>query len=295
MRLVFLALIFFILCGNSLYAFDSTQSVIEINLPEKEVRLSDLCFGDFKINGEFNFAIDKDDGSLTIKAKGKDIVFKDKIIAWVEADLVKKGNIIFIERLNLPNFDAKGIYNLVKDELILDIVGNWPAKSKNLEGLINIKVKARGSLNNFLISGYLTMKEGRYKGRDLSYLRLDFFGKPPIFNITNSEVKLLDGTIVQVEGILDLRAFSSFIPNAELIPQRVYIDKWELFSEKGKGIGLKKQIDDRIDVSLGTNTAEGEQTSSRTGVSYNLKDDKYLKLDMEEKQTIFKLERRKEF
>lgn len=295
MRLGFLVFLFFVICSNSLYAFDYIQNSIEIDLTEREVKLFDFCFGDFEINGELDFSIDKEDGSLTIKAEGKDIVFKDKIIPWIKADLVKKGNIIFIKQLNLPNFDVEGTYNLVKGQMLLDIGGIWQAKSKTLEGPINIKVKARGSLDDFLISGYLVVEDGRYKGRDFSYLRLDFFGKPPLFNITDSKARFLDGTVVQIEGILDLRGFSSFIPNAEFTPQKVYIDKWELFSEKGKGFGLKKQIDDKIDVSLGTSTAEGEQTSSRTEVSYDLKDNKFLKLDMEEKQTILKFEHRKEF
>jgi len=295
MRLGFLVLFFMCFCGSSVWAFDSIQNVVEIDLSEKEVRFLDVCLGDFQINGEANFSLDKEDGSLTIEAKGKDIVFKDKVIAWVKADLVKKGNVLFIEQLSLPNFEIEGIYNLAKDEMLLDIGGSWQTKSKNLEGLINIKVKARGSLDNFLISGYLAIKDGRYKGKDLSYLRLDFFGKPPLFNITDSEARLLDGTVVQIEGTLDLRDFSNFILNAEVIPQKVYIDEWELFSEKGKEIGLKRQVDDKIDVSLGTSTTEGGEASSATEVRYSLKDDKFLKLNMEEKETILKFERRKEF
>ena len=137
--------------------------------------------------------------------------------------------------------------------------------------------------------------DGIYEGQSFSSFRVDFLGKPPLFSITDSEVILLDGTVLTVDGVLDVRDFSNLIPDAKFNPQKVYIDQWQLFSEE-ESIGLKKNLEGKVDVVLGANPQEQEQQRSPdTEVRYNLKDDKFLKLQMQENQTILKLENRKDF
>ena len=57
--------------------------------------------------------------------------------------------------------------------------------------------------------------------------------------------------------------------------------------------GLKKDIDDRLNIFLGKGKSriEGAETELR----YSLEDNKYLKLKMDKDKTILGLEKRKEF
>jgi len=288
-------LLFCIFCSTAIAVESSPQDSVEINLNSREVKLASFSFGDYEISGDFSFDLDESQGSLIIDLVGKNISFGDKFIPWAKAKIEKSSNLIFIKNLYIPGFGAKGNIDLEKGELSLDVYGSWQESSEFVEGLVNVKIKFWGDLDNPIASGVLVVTDGIYEGQSFSSFRVDFLGKPPLFNITDSEVVLIDGTVLTVDGILDIRDFSNLIPDAEFKPQKVYIDNWQLFSEE-ESIGLRKSMEGKVDVVLGANPEEEEQQRSPdTEVRYNLKDDQFLKLQMQEDQTIFKLEKRKDF
>lgn len=241
------------------------------------------------------FNLDQSQNSLIFDLEGKNITFKDKTIAWVKVKLQKIANLIFIRQFYIPGFSAKGNFDLEKNELALDLYGSWQENSEFFKGLIKVNVKLWGDIDDFTASGYLLVTDGVYKGREFSSFRVDILGKPPIFNITDSEIILKDGTVLEITGILDLRDFSNLIPDAKFEPQKVFIDQWQLFSEE-ESAGLKKNIDDKFDVVLGASSQEQDQKNGpETEVRYNLQNNKFIKLKMESNQTTLKFERRKDF
>ena len=286
-------------CGNSFASWPDAeasgqQDLIEIDLIKNQVKFVDFNLESSKINGEFIFALDKDNGSLTLNAEGRSITFGDKGIPRVSTKLALKSGIISIFYLCLPQFIAKGDIDLTKNELSLNIEGSWRENSSFLEGKIRVKVKAWGGISSFLTSGHLTVDGGKYKGKEFSYLRIDFLGRLPVLNITDSQLVLKNGNVVEIKGVLDLRDFSNILPGAEYEVQKVFIDQWQLFSRDNESIGFKKQLDDKFDVFVNTN-GEGDSLGPQTELLYNWKDDKFLRLKMEEKGTILRFEKRRDF
>jgi hypothetical protein len=68
------------------------------------------------------------------------------------------------------------------------------------------------------------------------------------------------------------------------------VDGWQIFGRKEE-VGLKKQIDDKFDVKIDAEPTEEGGTELR----YNLTDDNFLKLRMQEEKTILGVENIKEF
>ncbi len=280
--------------GSSLTEPASGQDVIEINLIKAEVKVVNFHLGTCKVNGKFRFTVNKEDSSLILDVKGRDITLENKIISWLRVRLVLREDAISIPYLYLPQFMAKGEIDLKNNKLSFDLEGSWQEESELLEGEIKVDVKAWGGISSFLISGHLVVEGGKYKGKDFSHLRLDFLGRPPVLNITDSQLSLKSGNIVEIKGILDLRDFSNILPGVEYKVQKAYIGQWQLFSEDDKNIGLKKQLDDKIDVFVNA-SPQTEAWGPQTELRYNWKDDKYLRLKMEGEDTILRLEKRRDF
>ncbi len=306
MRIRFLALLPFVIASFAFPAFSFSSNYIEFNLTDKEIKLVDFKLGGYSLSGDFSVEAFKDQGSLIYEVEGRDIILSlpqeegklnsnSRIIPWFSLKTVKRGKMIFIEHFSIPQGSIKGNLNLSDFKFSLDINGEWDADTKNLQGPLKIFAKAWGSINNFSLSGYLTMDDGIYKDRNLSHMRLDFLGKPPLLNITDSEFILKTGTVAAIAGdkVLDLRDFANFSVGKDLKVRKVFIDEWQLFSEGQEGLGLKKSLDGNIDVSLeaGQEDSSGPQTQLR----YNIKDDKFLKVKMQENSTLIGLEKRKDF
>ncbi len=292
------------------------QDTVEVDLIDREIKFADFQIGNYKFSGTFLFNLDRDDSSLIANLNGKDISLtpikgkeqpadaglsvtvgdKEISIPWVKIDLQKQGDVVFVNRISWPKFLIKGRADLKESKLFLDVDGQWQANGRKLKGPLKAKGKIWGSFYDLLISGQLTMQNGRYKDRELRSLRLDVFGKPPVLNITDSEFILKDGTVATLAGdkFLDLRGLYDFIPGAEFRPQKVFIDNWQLFSEGSSDIGLKKNVSEKIDVSVKSGEKE-ESSGPKTELRYKLEGNKYLKLKVEDNRSVLGLERRKDF
>ena len=270
------------------------QDLIEIGLNKNQVKLVDFNLGSCKVNGQFIFGLDKENGSLILEVAGSNITFADKGIPWAKMRLVSRGDVVFIPYIYLPQFIGKGQVDLAKSELNFDFEGSWKESSSFLEGEVKIKVKVWGGISSFLTSGYLVVDGGKYKSKEFTYLRIDFLGRLPVLNITDSQLILKNGDVIEIKGVLDLRDFSNLLPGAEYSPQKVFIDQWQLFSGENESIGLKKQLDEKFGVFVDTDGGEGG-SGPQTELRYNWKDDKFLKLKMEEEGTTLRFEKRRDF
>ena len=297
---LFVSLLFLCsVCGNSFASWPDTsafgqQDLIEIDLIKSQVKFVDFNIGSYKVNGKFIFALGKNNSSLILDIEGRSITFGGKSIPWVSTKLALKSGIISIFYFYLPQFIAKGNVDLAKNELNLNIEGSWRENSSFLEGEVRVKVKAWGNISSFLISGHLVVDGGKYKGKEFSHLRIDFLGRLPVLNITDSQLVLKNGNVVEIKGVLDLRDFSNILPGVEYEVQKVFIDQWQLFSGDNESIGLKKQLDGKIDVFVNTN-GKGGSSGPQTELLYNWKDDNFVRLKMEEKGTTLRLEKRRDF
>jgi len=289
--LIISLLVFCLVCAN---AFAASQDLVEIDLIKNQVKLVDFNLGSYEVSGEFIFALDKDNNSLILEVGGSNLTFNGKGMPWVRARLALSEAIAVIPYIYSPQFIGSGQVDLVKNELNFDLEGIWKENSSFLEGEVRIKARAWGGISSFLTSGYLVVGGGKYKGKEFTYLRIDFLGRLPVLNITDSQLVLKNGNVVEIKGVLDLRDFSNILPGAEYNPQKVFIDQWQLFSGDNESVGLKKQLDEKFGVFVDTDGGEkglGPQTELR----YNWKDDKFLRLKMEEKGTTLRFEKRKDF
>ena len=287
--LIFLFLLFCCTIQSSCLS----QDFIEIDIENKEIRFINFHLAGDRIDGRFLFVVEREDGSLIFNLVGKNIFFNGKRIAWLQLELKKLKDTIFINNFSFPQTFVKGKIELNKGEFNLDVDRHWTEESEFLKGLVRAEVKIWGDFDNFSTTGKLTVREGIYLGSAFSSLWIDFFGKPPVLNITDSEVVLLDGSIFKIEGVLDLRDFANLIPNAELKVQKIFVDDWQMSSPDKKNVGLFKEMD--RDSGIFLNTIEDEDRATGTELLYNWKDDNFLKLRMEQERTILGIEKRKEF
>jgi hypothetical protein len=92
-----------------------------------------------------------------------------------------------------------------------------------------------------------------------------------------------------------LRDYSNLIPDAEFVAQKIFVGEWQLFSQDFKKVGLKKNVDDKIDVFLSAEGGQEEGSGAGTELRYNLRDDKFLGLRKEGDRSTLRFERRKDF
>jgi hypothetical protein len=272
-----------------------SQDRIEVNLTSKQVKLVGFSLGGYKIDGTFLFSYNQEKNSSYLEIEGKDVTCNNKKIPWLKIKLTKAGEVVFINSFSFPQFKAKGRIDFKQNDLNLDIEASWFEKRKTLEGQIKAKVKVWGAIDDFLASGSVAMEDGRYKDREFLNLSLVFLGKPPLFNITDSEIILTDGSVFGIEGVLDLRDYSNLIPDAEFVAQKIFVGEWQLFSQDFKKVGLKKNVDDKIDVFLSAEGGQEEGSGAGTELRYNLRDDKFLGLRKEGDRSTLRFERRKDF
>lgn len=278
---------------------------IEIDLVKRKIVLEEFCFGDYNINADFGFDLKQENGSLIVRLEGKDIEllpkeldgvsFGKRQIRYLSAKLVKKDSLLFVNYLRSPQLLARGKIDFGKNELLLDVDCNWRENSSFIEGDIEGKIKIWGRIDDFLINGSIGIKNGKYQDVDFSRLVFHFLGKPPLFNLSDSEIVLLDGSIYRIEGVMNLRDFSNILPKAEFISKKVNLGGWEILSEEKTRVGLKKNVDDNFDILLDTYDREDKSMNTGAEVRYKLLDDQFLRLRMEDDRTIVGFERRKEF
>ncbi|MBN3040953.1 MAG: hypothetical protein JW867_07480 [Candidatus Omnitrophica bacterium] len=298
---IFFVFLLFIVCSPAQSVFSSPSNTIELDAVEKKIRLKDLHLGDITIDGTFSFQFEKQGSSLVFAVEGQDITFNGNAVEWLKAKITKQGPVIFVDQLSIPGYSLTGNFDLESKKIAFNLEGSWQEDSEFLEGFIQVKSKIWGDINSCLASGYLTVEEGVCESQAFKKLRLDFLGSPPVLNITDSEIVLHDGSVFEYEHgkVLDIRDFSNpIIPNPEFVAHKVFFGDWQVFSENRTNAGLRKNVDERIDVFINTNKDLNENNAdldTGTELRYNWKDEQFLKLRMESDRTILGFERRKEF
>jgi hypothetical protein len=296
---------FLILFFTALQPLALAYNFIEIDLVKRTVVLNEFCFGNYNIKANVGFNFTQEDGSLIVDLEGKDIELLPKEkdaasigkrqIQYLSARLVKKDNLLFVNYLRSPQMLARGRIDLDKNEMLLDVDCNWRENSSFIEGDIEGKLKIWGKIDDFLVNGSLNIRNGKYQDVDFSQLVFHFLGKPPLFNLNDSEIVLLDGSIYKIEGVMNLRDFSNILPKAEFISKKVNLGGWELLSEQTASVGLKRNVDDNFDILLDTYEKDGNTTDTGAEVRYKLQGNQFLRLRMQDDSTIVGFERRKEF
>ena len=275
-----------------------SNNYIEIDLNKKEVNLVDFYLGDVPVNGTLSFESKRGDGSLIFTAEGEDLFIGDKRLEWVKSKFTQTDTELFINYLRLPGITIKGKIELMSQRLSLNIQGSLDKSLMPFGGeRIRGKMDVWGRPDHIFTSGLVTLEDGEYEGMLFSTAEFSFVGSPPILSITDSKITLIDGSIFKADGIIDLNNLDDILPRTEFTTKKFYLDKWDALPEDEGGIGLRKDIDEKMDVTFSTKEDEYDDTLIDAGaeVRYKLQGDKFLKLRVEEDQTIVGFEKRTEF
>ncbi|UCC94519.1 MAG: hypothetical protein JSW40_06830 [Candidatus Omnitrophota bacterium] len=315
----FFCLLFFLFVGTVSTSLPSwalsehENNYIEVDFTKREAHLKGFYLGNEKVEGLFSFDIKKQESLISgsrghvfvCTIEGQNVLLGTKTLPWLKAKLIKRGSIIEIAYLYFPEFMVKGEINLSKGHIVLNMEGGWQQNSPILEGLTHLKARIWGKLRNPLVSGTVTIEEGRYNGMEFRRLALNFLGKHPLLNITDSKVTLRDGNTYEMVGEIDLRNFENLIAGADFVSQKVSFGGWEILSEEDKAAGLKKNVDEKFDILFDTYSQEDEFSIEResysngldTGaeVRYKVEKGQFIRLRMQEDRTIVGFEKRKEF
>jgi hypothetical protein len=283
---VFLLFFAFYLFGeNKVY-----PNYIEVNLEEKIVKIAGLNLSGYKISGDISYRVDKKNKEILFFLYAENLKVGDKKIESLEAKVTKKGDILFVDKIKSPNFIGTGTIDLNKEEILFNFSKNWQEKTEHLKGNINLKTKIWGNFESFLVSGGFVILEGVYEGIPFKELRCSFLGTPPVFNVTDAEVVLYEGSVFELKGDLDIRDSKNFFPGVQFVSQKLFVDGWQIFGAQDE-VGLKKQINDKFNIEI---DSEKEQETG-TELRYSLENDNFLKLRMKEEETILGVERKTEF
>ena len=275
-----------------------SDNYIEIDLNKREINLVGLYLGDIPVNGTLSFESKKEDDSLIFITEGKDIFVGARKLDWIKAKFTQTGNELRINYLRLPDITARGKMDLISQQLSLNIQGSLDSSLMPFGGeRIRGKVDVWGRPDHIFTSGLVTLENGEYEGMLFSSAEFSFIGSPPILSITDSKITLLDGSIFKADGIIDLNNLNDVLPRSEFTTKKFYLDEWDTIPEGEGGIGLRKDIDEKMDVTFSTKEDEYDDTLIDAGaeVRYKVQGNKFLKLRVEEDQTIIGFERRTEF
>ncbi|MEI8348577.1 MAG: hypothetical protein WCI77_00345 [Candidatus Omnitrophota bacterium] len=297
------AFIFLLFIPQSLFGFPS--HFVEIDLTKQRIVFDEFRFGNYNINGALLFDTKREDNSLIFHLEGKNLLFdcvspseggwlKKRDFSWLKLRLVKRDNILFIHYVNSPEFLIKGKINLDSEEVSLDVDGNWQEDSLLMEGRVKAQARVWGTMSDILVNGSFEVINGRYQNLTFSRFSANFLGKPPILNLTDSQIYLPDGSIFRIEGVMDLNDFTNLFPKAEYISRKVMLGGWQPQGESDKNAGVKKNVDNNIDVVFDTYQRDAFMNSG-TEVRYKMKQNQFLRLRMQDDKTIVGFERRKEF
>lgn len=307
-RVCFFAALLCFVFGNA--QAEIAQNYIDVNLRTKEITFSDFYFGNVPVSGVFSFSTAREDGSLSMVLDGKDVSVGGKLVPWLKAKLVKQRELLILRHLRTQVLTMQGTLDLDKEDLILDISMDAFERTPFIEGQIKAKVNMWGKMYNVSASGYMTIENGVCQGTPIERAYFNFVGSPPLLNLTDSEFVLKDGSIYKLQGSIDLRNSNSVLSNAEFTSRKIQLNGWELLSEgqaqgSSKAAGVKKELEG-FDLLFNTYEKKADEYSystvterdpANTGaeVRYRLTDDQFLKLRMQEDNTIVGFEHRKEF
>lgn len=268
---------------------------IEVDLSAGKVQFSDFCLGDLETKGEFSFNLKEENGSLILALEGKDVSLWKRTLPWIKAKLIKRGDRLFINYIYSPEFMLKGEIDLAQDKIFLDLEVNSAQGFASLGGDVKAKAKVWGKLDDFLVTGSVTIENGKYKKRQFSRLSLNFLGKLPLLNLTDSCCVLTNGSIYKIEGALNLADFNNLFPAARFVSQKVSLNGWELLFEEEKNVGLKKGVDGKFDIVFDTYRESDNFMDRGAELRYKLNTGEFLRWRMQEDKTIVGFERKKEF
>ncbi|MCP4652782.1 MAG: hypothetical protein GY858_05290 [Candidatus Omnitrophica bacterium] len=291
-------LIFFVvaLCGHiEAKSFAFPEKHVEVDLINKVIKFSDFSFGKWSVTGSFSFNIQKEDGLLTCLLSGNDIVAVGRKWPWMKMLFVAKSNGVELRYFDSPDFVAKGNFNLADKKVKLNVLFDFYYRSQRLKGNFNGKATAWGTFDNILVNGDLIIKDGFYKGKEFSKFTINFLGKPPILNLTDSKIHLKSGSVYSIEGVMDLDDFGDLFPEAEYVSKKVYLGGWQLHSEGEDKAGFKKDIDEKFDFIFDTSEENEGNYQAGSELRYKMQNNQFLKFRLQEDRTIVGFEKKREF
>lgn len=275
-----------------------SHNYIEIDLNKKEAQLVDFYLGDIPVNGIFSFDSKEEDGSLIFTAEGRDLFFGKINIDWAKLKITARGDDVFIDYLRFPGISINGNMNLLTQNISLTIEGSLGDEVISFGGSrIAGKVDVWGNIDHLFTTGLVTVEDGVYEGMHYSSAEFSFIGSPPVLSITDSRIMLVDGSIFQADGVIDLRNLEDMLPYSEFTTQELHIGDWGTLPRDDKGVGLKKNVDEKVDVLFSAKESEYDDTLVDAGAEmrYKMGGDKFLKLRVEDEETIIGFEKRMDF
>lgn len=268
---------------------------VEVDFRQNKLKISDFYSGNLAVEGDFSFSFKNEDDSLIFNLEGKNVSFRGVKFAWVKSRMIKKGEVIFIDFISSPDFVVKGKVDLETNQVSLDVDVNSLKETVPLLGAVKAKAKIWGKIDDLFMSGSIVIENGKYQDKEFSYFSLNFLGKPPLLNLTDSKCILRDGNIYQIEGAIDLADFNNLFPAAEFVSRKVSLNGWELLFDENKSMGLKKDVDSKFDMVFDTYDKGDRFMNDGAELRYKMEQGQFLRFRMQDDKTIVGFERKKEF
>ncbi len=275
--------------------FGSLCAAPSVNSDDFFVFLSDFSLGNIDIKGNVHINISEQNEYLVYALTAENVRLGDLPLNSVEAKVTKKNNEYIITYIKGDIFLATGKIDFSRNFLSLNINVNFPLFLKQVKGEMRGKLSVEGDINKPWIKGTLYVKDGTYGGQNFSRATFSCSGYPPYLRLSDAEIILYDGSRYSMEGFINLNDFQTLFSSSTLSSQEVNLGEWKVFSGDS-GAGFAKDIDSHMGVAFGSSLKNGDETENLGAeFRYQLAEDKFLKLRMEEDRSIVGFEKRHEF
>lgn len=276
---------------------------IKIDLNKKSISFFDYPVGKVKINATFNYQVSSIEGGTALSLESTQFRVDHRVLPWLKLKFVKRGKMLFINYVRTPELTLNGHLDLATNQVLfnIDISTKGAFLAKNsvpspISGNIFGKVKIWGKLGDFFTSGTMTLYQGKCNNVDFSRLSLNFLGKLPVLNLSNSEVTLKDGSIYRIDGVMNFSKIKDLVSLSGVSSQKVTLGGWEIASEEKKNVGIKRNLDDNIAIRIDTYNQQDESfLDSGAELRLKVQNEGFLRLRMQEDKAILGFEKKKEF
>jgi len=305
----FLCLLFSISLSPYVTLARDAENVLEVRADTANhfvLNCSDFKIKDVVLNLHSVIDREKGDDFELYRIKVDKFSVNGVTLAPIEAEIVKKGKKLFIRYIKSPyllgkgKIDCEGACSLEFDidikSLPLPMVGEiFPAFPS--QGILRGRLTFKGSLDNMFAKGDIYVNRGEFLGNKFVVAHLNFQGIMPFLKLHDSDVVTEDGSVHNLEGFIDAKDLATLFVSPEVSFQKVSLGEWRVFSrDQSSNVGIIKDIDDKFSMSFDAYLDEQTDVQkSGAELRYEFGKDKFLKLRLQDKDSVIGFERRKEF
>jgi len=259
------------------------------------ISLAEFSLGELDFRGDFHVSRTERENCSVYKVKAEDLSLGAYPVHQLEAKIIKKQGEFNITYIKGDNFLATGKIDLALGTIDLTVNVNTVLDAREVKGDFRGKLQISGDLSKPWVKGTVFIKDGTYQGKVFRQARIFCSGYLPYLRLNDSRISLHDGSQFSMDGFVNVNDLRNMFLPSHLSSREVSLGDWKVFSGINS-MGFSKDIDERMGVTFGSvRNKDRSQDDLGAEFRYQVGEDKFLKMRMEDDKSIVGFEQRNEF